>query len=163
MFANLNKYHLTVIILLLSLLSWSIDFLSDSQITQNELKIGAILFIHHIFAFTSMFFGIFWSMFFTKSLHFYILTTVIFIGIYIGFLINNNVCWMTVWVNKMINSEKPLRKWRGAEPMAYIKHYIRGDDWAYSDLYISEKDKNMLILANISYILLSIKTVLTLK
>ena len=85
------------------------------------------------------------------------MTTVIFIGIHIGFLINDNVCWMTILINKLINKNKPLRKWRGADPLAYIKHYLRGDEWAYSNLHVCKKDKCLLVIGHICYILLSLK------
>ena len=156
-FPNLSMYELFCIIIPLAIINFSFDYLSDGQVVKDELKIGIINFIHHIFAFCSVFFGFMFGMFFTNNPYFIIMTTLIFIGIHVGFLINDNICWMTILINKIINPEKPLRKWRGADPMAYIKHYIRGDEWGYSDIHVSKKDKYMLIVGNLAYLLLSLK------
>jgi hypothetical protein len=51
----------------------------------------------------------------------------------IGYLKNNGKCWIVSNVNKIINPNKPNRKWI-SNICSYIKHYIRGGDWAYSDI-----------------------------
>ena len=156
-FPNLSLHQLFSVIIPLALINFSFDYLSDGEVVKNELGIGIITLVHHIFAFCSVFFGLIFGLFFTNNPYFIILTTLIYIGIHIGFLINDNICWMTILINKMINPEKPLRKWRGADPMAYIKHYIRGDDWAYSNIYVSKRDKVLFIIGHITYLLLSLK------
>ena len=156
-FPNLTLHELASIIIPLSLFNFCFDYLSDSEILADEFKIGIVNYLHHILAFSSVFFGFMFSMFFTNNIWFILMTTIIFIGIHVGFLINDNVCWMTILINKLINKNKPLRKWRGADPLAYIKHYLRGDEWAYSNLHVCKKDKCLLVIGHICYILLSLK------
>ena len=107
-FPNLTLHELASIIIPLSLFNFCFDYLSDSEIIKDELKIGIVNYLHHVLAFSSVFFGFMFSMFFTNNIWFILMTTIIFIGIHVGFLINDNICWMTVLINKLINKKVRL-------------------------------------------------------
>ena len=70
--------------------------------------------------------------------------------IQIGYIINNDHCWLTVLSNKLINPEQPNRIWR-ADLFLQIKHYIRGDSWAYKDIY-NFNQNNIVLFGNIVFI-----------
>jgi len=120
-----------ILILIISLIVWVIDFLSDSQITKDETKIGIIQYLHHLFS-TIAFIGPFINLFF-GSVPFYIISVLTSMIIQAGFLINNDYCWLSTLANKCIDPDHPNRKWRSAID-SFIKHYIRGDSWAYSEM-----------------------------
>ena len=58
-------------------------------------------------------------------------------------------------VNNLIDPQKPNRKWRG-DYESLIKHYIRGDEWAYSDIRNIDQTQ-FVIFINIILILILIK------
>lgn len=82
---------------------------------------------------------------FSGNITLYIISVIINIIIQTGFLINNDYCWLTRSINKKIDPIKPNRKWR-ADLYSFIKHYIRGDSWAYSDIYKNSFTPAMLVL-----------------
>ena len=125
-------HELMCISLLISLFFWTVDFLSDSYITKDETKLGILQYIHHLAA-TIGFLGPFINLF-TGNFVFYVVSIILSIIIQSGFLINDDYCWLTLMVNKCINPGQPKRKWR-ADLSSFVKHYIRGDSWAYSDMY----------------------------
>ena len=130
----MNNYELSCLILIITLFFFSVDYLSDNQIIYSETKIGILSFLHHLFCII-LGFGSILCLFFSKSLIMAFILILVSTIIQTGFLINNDYCWYTVMVNKIIN---PLslgnRKWRG-DYESLIKHYIRGDSWGYSDIY----------------------------
>jgi hypothetical protein len=129
---NLNTYEVFALFYIpISLVMWILDFLSDKDITKNEFEIGLYQYTHHLFAVLHM--GILILLLTTKDLPVTIITIIIILIAQIGFLINNDSCWFLTLTNIKINPDRPNRKWR-AEIGSLIKHYIRGDEWAYSDI-----------------------------
>ena len=124
-------YELMCIFIPWSLTMWVIDFLSDSQITKDETKIGCLQYIHHlasVLAFMYPFINLV-----IPSFTFFLVSIPLSIIVQIGFLRNNDYCWLTRLANKCIDPNHPNRKWRSTID-SFIKHYIRGDSWAYSDM-----------------------------
>jgi hypothetical protein len=150
-------YQLMCFFLPISLILWIIDFLSDSYITKNETKIGIMQYIHHIIAIIA-FSGPFINIF-VNNLTMLILSIILMIGIQIGFLYNNDYCWLTIMINKMIDPNRPKRKWRG-EIESLIKHYVRGDSWAYSDIHHIDFS-NSVIIINILFIFALLKIIMS--
>ena len=137
------------IVTLISLIHFSIDYLSDEQITSNETKIGMLQILHHL-VITIQMFGIF-----VNNLPFKIIAIMVSFGIQLGYLVNNDHCWLTTMVNKLINPEKPDRIWR-VDLILQIKHYLRGSEWAYRN--INNFDQTGIVLfSNTMYILFFIK------
>jgi hypothetical protein len=155
---NLNEYELLSLFYIpSSLIFWAIDFLSDKNITENELKIGILQYVHHFIATILIFVIIIFLT--SKSLIFTIVSILITLGVQVGFLINDDYCFYTRMVNKELNPNIPDRKWRN-DIESYIKHYIRGDDWAYSDIWNQDKTPAV-IYGNVLLILQLIKLIIT--
>jgi hypothetical protein len=57
--------------------------------------------------------------------------------------INNDHCLWTEMVNKIIDKDRPHRKWRASFP-SFIHHYMRGDEWAYSNIFKHDKTPEFL-------------------
>ena len=141
----LNEYDFMSFYIIYSLISWSIDFLSDSAITCNESKLGLFQYFHHLVSISHI--GIVFLLFFSKNINMTIYSIIISIIAQIGWLHNNDQCWYSTMINKIIDPMRPKRKWRG-EWGSFIKHYIRGNIWAESDIY----NVNMELSANITNI-----------
>ena len=62
-----------------------------------------------------------------------------------GLYKNNGFCWYTTMVNNMIDPTKPMKKWR-SRPSHFIKQYLRGHSWAYSNIVNNLSDIDELIL-----------------
>ena len=155
---NLNEYQLLSIFYIpTTLFFWAFDFLSDKNITENELKIGILQFIHHFVA--TILVLVIVLLMTSKSLIFTIVSIIITIGSQVGFLINNDYCWLTRLINKEINPKMVDRKWR-SDLESLIKHYIRGDDWAYSDIWNQDKTPAV-IYGNVILILILLKLLIT--
>jgi hypothetical protein len=129
---NLSEYELISLFYIpYSLLLWTLDFLSDKEIVKNEMDIGSLQYIHYlIVTFTT---GVLILLLTSRSIPLTIVTIIISIISQIGFLINKDYCWLTRIINKKINPNMPDRKWRG-DIESLIKHYTRGDSWAYSEI-----------------------------
>ena len=129
---NLNEYQLLSLIYIpYSLILFGLDFLSDKNITKNEVEIGILQYIHHLFGIFNI--GVIILFLTSKSLVITAVSIIINLIGQVGFLISDDYCWLLTLVNKKINSDMPNRKWRG-ELVSLIKHYIRGDEWAYSNI-----------------------------
>jgi hypothetical protein len=112
---------------------WTIDILSDSYIKDNIIEIGILQYLHHLIGIFN--FGVLFLLFFSNSTNMLITSVIISIVSQIGWLYNNDLCWLFTYVNKKIDSNRPKRKWR-AELYSFIKHYIRGDSWGFSDINV---------------------------
>ena len=150
----MDLYEYTSLLLPLILFHFSLDYLSDRDIVKDETKIGIIQFFHHTVCtiYTS---GITILPFLNTNIS--VLVLVIFVSIctQIGYLINNEYCWLTKIVNKMINvSDK--RKWTGSDIPSLIKSYIRGDDWRYSDIR-NLNNNNLMLITNTVHIIVLLK------
>lgn len=129
---SLSNYEIiSMIYIPYSLILWSIDYLSDKNITHNELEIGLMQYIHHLFGIFNI--GVIILLLTSKSISLAIITILVNLFSQVGFLINNDDCWLLTLINNKINPTMPRRKWRG-EMESLIKHYTRGDDWAYSEI-----------------------------
>jgi hypothetical protein len=146
-----------LIILPLVLIQFSIDYLSDSQITTNETRIGILQLIHHLIT-KITFIGSIFTLFLVNDIKYISLGVIILIIVQLGFAKNNDHCWYTRMVNELIDKNKPNRKWR-SDWESFIKHYIRGDKWAYSDRFNNDATME-LTMVNIIYILIFIKLIL---
>jgi len=110
---------------------WIIDILSDDYIKDNIIQVGILQYFHHLVGIFN--FGIIPLLFFSNNITMLVLSIAVSIISQIGWLYNDDLCWMFTYINKKIDPLRPKRKWR-AELYSYIKHYIRGDSWAYSDI-----------------------------
>lgn len=156
----MNVYEFISIVLLpYTLVTFIINYLSDIEIIDKELLIGVLQFVHHLLLsllsvgpFSGILFGV-------KNIFFILLITLIFLGAQIGYIINNEYCFYTIFVNKLINLENPKRKFIGDLPFL-IKKYIRGDEWAYSPINKINNDQtiigiNYLIILNVIRIIIN--------
>jgi len=136
---------------------WILDFLSDKDVINNEIKIGALQYIHHLLgAFT---FGILILLLTSRSIPLTIVSIIVIFITQLGFLINKDYCWLLTLTNKTINPNKPNRKWR-ADVVSIIKHYTRGDDWAYEDINYNINCHSVKVL-NVAMILQLLKIIIT--
>lgn len=134
MLYNLNAYECILLFYFpYSLTMWTIDILSDSYIKDNIIEIGILQYLHHLIGIFN--FGVLFLLFFSNSTNMLITSVIISIVSQIGWLYNNDLCWLFTYVNKKIDSNRPKRKWR-AELYSFIKHYIRGDSWGFSDINV---------------------------
>ena len=129
----MNFYqYLSVIVLPVAILHFGLDFLTDKDIKTNTTKIGIYQFLHHIILVTHVS-GFTILPFINPNINCLSIAILISVLAQAGWLVNHEYCWLLTFVNKQINPDKPNRKWRG-EIHSLIKHYIRGDKWAYSDI-----------------------------
>ena len=152
----MKNYELSCILLLVTIVFFSFDYLSDDQIVHSESKLGILIFIHHLIC-VIIGFGSIFCLFFSKSIFMAFLIIIISIILQIGFLINDDYCWYTIMVNKIINPLQPMRKWRG-DYESLIKHYIRGDSWGYSDIFKINQTQFVILLNIIALLYLSSMT-----
>lgn len=114
-----------------SLIMWTIDILSDDFIKDNVIEIGVLQYLHHLVGIFN--FGVIFLLFFSNDINMLMLSVIVSIISQIGWLYNDDLCWLFTYVNKRIDPSRPKRKWR-AELYSFIKHYIRGDSWGFSDI-----------------------------
>ena len=145
---------IALIILPLILIQFSIDYLSDAQITDNETRIGILQFIHHIINKVT-FIGSIFTLFLITDIKYVVLSVIVLMITQIGFLKNNDCCWYTRMVNTLIDPKNPNRKWL-SDWESYVKHYIRGGEWAYSERFNNDATMEITVI-NIIYILILIK------
>jgi hypothetical protein len=157
---NLNLHELfSLFIIPFSLVIFGAEYLSDSYITHSEIKIGILDYLHHLVV-IMVNTGCLLSLFLTNNLIFISLVVIIYTIAQMGYIANKEYCWLTTHISKLIDPKRPLRKWRGGVN-SLLRHYFRGDDWAYSDIkYINNDSKNItvntiLILALIKIIIIN--------
>jgi hypothetical protein len=150
------KELLIIIIILYSLFNFVIDYLSNTLITHNELKIGIITFFHHLLSSSLILSPI---ILFTKINNGILLFLLIVIIIaQVSWIIYKDVCIITQYQNTLINEEYKNYKWI-CDIHGFIKKYIRGDDWAYSNIRNNSKIYNILVINGL-LILYSLKKIL---
>lgn len=142
------------IIVPLSLFTFMLDYLPDTQIVKDETKIGVYSYLHHLISIICTF-GLPIFLLFEKSLFIGIMNVIIFTISQIGWIYYGDYCWLTSKVNKLINPSRPNRIWR-SDLIAFIKHYIRGDEWAYKDIYNNDKT-SLTLFVNILLLLYLLK------
>ena len=144
-------YECITLILPFVIVNFCMDYLSDSEILADELKIGIVQFIHHIILFIHSF--VIFGPFIKPSILLIILITAVNIGVQIGWTINNDYCWLTTLTNRLIGTKCKNRKWI-SEISSLIKHYIRGDDWAYTEMYNTGRNSEVIKLNTLLIIIL---------
>jgi hypothetical protein len=153
---SLNVYEVFALFYIpISLIAWTIDFLSDKEIVHSELEIGIIHYLHYLAGIMQ---NAILILLCSKSIFVTVLSIIIVIGTQIGFLINKDYCWLLRLTNTKINPKKPNRKAR-VSLESFIKHYIRGDEWAYSDIRNSDATKSATVM-NVLLILQLIKLIM---
>ena len=141
---NLSSYEMfSLIIIPFSLFFFGADFLRDKEITKDETKIGITQLIHHL-AFTSNISGLIAAFFLSSNISFVTFLTILSMINQVGWLVNDDYCWLTRYSNNLIGTKHKDRKWV-AEISSLIKHYIRGDDWAYSEIRSSDRSEQVII------------------
>jgi len=147
---------LIIIVVLLSLFNFAIDYLSNKLITHNEFSIGIVTFLHHLVFSMLNLFPLILFMFINNSTLFFLLFGVIVAQIM--WIINNDYCAVTQFQNSLINKDYKNYKWI-ATMTEFIMKYIRGDDWAYSDIR-SVNRKTHILFGNGVLILYCLKMIL---
>ena len=141
----INLYEfISVIVIPFAILHFCIDYLSDRDITHSEVKIGIVQLLHHFILVTHVT-GFTILPFIKTNLQTAVTVILISIIAQSGWLINKDYCWMLKVSNKLIDQKRPDRKWRG-EIMSLIKHYLRNDNWAYSDIKHVDNFKNIIYM-----------------
>ena len=141
---DLSSYEMfSLVIIPFSLFFFGSDFLRDQEITKNETKIGMIQYFHH-FAFKTNISGLIGTLFLSNSIPFVAWLTLGSIINQIGWLVNDDYCWLTRYANETIGTESKNRKWI-SEISSLIKHYIRGDEWAYSEMRSVNRNEQVVI------------------
>ena len=141
---DLSSYEMfSLIIIPFSLTFFGADFLRDNDITDNETKIGLIQYLHH-FAFTTNISGLIGTLFLSNSIPLVAFLTLGSMINQAGWLINNDYCWLTQHANKTMGAKSKNRKWI-AEVSSLVRHYIRGDEWAYSEMRQFDRSEQVLI------------------
>ena len=147
---DLNAYEMfSLFFIPYSLIIWTLDFLSDKEVNHDEFEIGVLGYLHHLFGVMTI--GIGFIPILTKSLSITIISIIALLVTQVGFLINNDWCWYLKLTNNKINPGRPDRKWR-SEIVTLLKHYIRGDEWAYSDITHNINDSTTKVLNTVMII-----------
>jgi len=142
-----------IILFTISLLFFAIDYLSNKYITHSETKIGLLILLHHLLYNTMKLMPL--LLFMKVSLPFLIFITSGILFAQILWIKFHDHCPFTEYINKLIDPSTKEYKWR-ATPEDFLKHYIRGDSWGYSNITNFSKNK-YIILANILLIIIFIK------
>ena len=153
----MDSYNfISVFVLPLTLIHFSLDYLRDKEIKSNETKVGILSYLHHFIVNFNLA-GVLVLPFVDSTLSVITLNIIISIIAQYGLLINKEWCWLTRKINNLING-KPNRKWI-ADLNSFIKHYIRGDEWAYSDINFLN-NTNRLTFINTVFIIILLKFIL---
>jgi len=147
---------LIIIVVMLSLFNFAIDYLSNKLITHNEFCIGIVTFLHHLVFCMLNLFPLILFININNSTLFFLLFGIILAQIM--WIINNDYCAVTQFQNSLINKDYKNYKWI-ATMTEFIMKYIRGDDWAYSDIR-SVNRKTHILFGNGILILYCLKTIL---
>jgi len=148
---------ISLIVIPITILQFSLDYLADSQITHSETIIGLCQTLHHLVGVCQIT-GLMIIPFVNPSFSIILLLVMLFVITHTGYLKNKGKCWLLHYSNCLINPNKPNRKWI-ANMDSYVKHYIRGESWAYSDIR-NNPNFNASLLINISLIVIMVKYIL---
>ena len=146
---------LIIIVVLISLFNFATDYLSNKLITENELQIGIVTLLHHlVFSMLNLF-----PLILFININNGILLFLLFgiITAQIMWIINKDYCPVTIFQNSLINKEYKHYKWMGTIS-DFITKYIRGDEWAYSDIRTVNR-KSHVFFANGIIILYCLKMI----
>ena len=157
---NLGLYEYICVLIPFILFNFSLDYLSDSQITQHETKIGMCQLFHHLTA--TIWTWVILLPFMSSKLSVITLSILTSLVIQAGHRINKDYCWLTRIVNKTIDPNKPNRKWPGGDIGSLMKKYIRGDSWAYSDM-LPPNNTSLSTIMNVIHLFILIKIIIKIK
>jgi len=133
---------LVIILILISLFNFAVDYLSNSLITHSERVIGLVVLAHHLmFSILTLF-----PLILFIKINNGVLLFLLF-GIIVGqllWIMNNDYCSITQFQNSLINKEYKNYKWIGSIP-EFIMKYVRGDKWAYSDIRTVNRKKEIIM------------------
>ena len=157
---DLNLYEYMVILTPFIILNFCLDYLSDSEITHSETKLGICQFLHHIIA-SILTFTIFLP-FMSSKLTVVSVSIIVSLVTQVGFLINKDYCWLTRYVNGIINPENPNRKWTGGDIGSLIKKYLKSSEGAYTEM---RQPNNFTVINtfNIIHLIVLIKIIIGIK
>jgi hypothetical protein len=151
---KIDLYTFTsVIVLPLTVIHFCLDYLRDRDINHSEFKIGMLQYIHHYIVIFNLS-GTMLLPFFYSSLPLITVNILILYGAQVGYIMNDDFCWLTKYINGLITGN-PKRKWIADLP-SLIKHYIRGDTWAYSDVHKIDNTVKVTI-SNLVFLFILIK------
>jgi hypothetical protein len=156
----LNRFPWRITITPFILFNFSLDYLSDSQVTQHETKIGMCQLFHHLTA--TVWSGVFLLPFMSSKLSVITLSIITSLVIQIGHRINKDYCWLTKIVNQTIDPNKPNRKWAGGDIGSLMKKYTHGDAWAYSDMR-PPNNTSLITIMNVIHLFVLIKIIIKIK
>jgi hypothetical protein len=145
---NLNLHQYLCLLTPIVLIQFAADYLSDSRITHSETKLGIYQLFHQLIA-TIIGIGTLALPFVTRNINVVAFNATVFLIVQLGFLKNNDYCWLTRRVNVIIDPSKPNTKWTGRDIIALAKRYIRGDSWTYTDIRDPKCDQMVLILNSV--------------
>lgn len=137
------KEILLILTFVFSLFKFSLDYLSNKLITHNERIIAVITLIHHIIAdiVVLSLVLLFFTHIHTISLLLLLITLILH---QITWVINNDNCPISQTQHSMINEKYKNYKWISTTD-DFIKKYIRGDEWVYSDIRNNNKKYSVLL------------------
>jgi hypothetical protein len=135
----------SAVLLPFSMIHFMMDYLSDDEIKHSETKIGIFQYLHHLFGAATVF-AVVVLPFINPKLSVTAFTIIMCLFAQIGWLKNKEFCWYWALMNKMINPDKPKRKWT-ADIFSLMKKYIRtGENWAYTNVYKVDNTLTVLIM-----------------
>jgi len=123
---------ISLVIIPLTLIHFLLDYLPDRDISHSEIEIGICQLFHHTISIIQMS-GLFLVPFLNVNKSVFVVLVSVFLITHIGYLKNKGGCWLLRYTNRLINPNNPDRKWI-SNIYSYIKHYVRGESWAYSDI-----------------------------
>jgi len=155
---NLTLYEYFIIMIPFIIFQFCLDYLSDPEITHSETKIGMYQLFHQLTA--TIWVWTFFLPFMSSRLSVLCVCILTSIVVQIGNLVNKDYCWVTRNVNKIINPDKPNRKWVGGTIDSLMKKYTRGPEWAHSEIRTQPDNKLTTILVNSVHLILLIKIII---
>jgi hypothetical protein len=150
---------ISLIVIPLTIIHFALDYLPDRDVTHSETKIGIIQLFHHLISVIQTS-GLFIVPFLNVNKSVFILLVTVSLISHMGYLKNEGRCWLLRFTNRIINPKTPDRKWI-SNIYSYIKHYIRGESWAYSDIRSDNNFGNSrliscsLLISMVKYIILN--------
>ena len=138
-----------LIVIPLTIFLFSIDYLSNKDIVHSEVKSGVFIALHHLLFVLTV--NVFLFAIINRDPKLLLINATINLISQVGWIINNDFCFITKFQNILINKNKPNRLWRGS-PDLLLKHYFRGDEWAYKD-YSEYKNDKIVLFGNIGVLI----------
>jgi energy-coupling factor transporter transmembrane protein EcfT len=123
-------------------------------------SIGILDFLHHFIS-QILTLGPLLFLLFCNNIKLLTLIIILYTITHIGWIINKDYCWYTQLVNKLSKTKNINKKWPFSLE-SFIKYYLRGDDWLYSEIHNIDAS-NLNITFCITSIIIIIKNYIYLK